>query len=127
MIPAVGAGLFKTDLAADWSKRENGLGRAAPPPPEAAVSLARHDAATLPPSTLLDQMKRLIRDTVSDAAPLTPADVTGAAERLTLSLERRCDVTPVAFRCLHQLSFDFLFVACECRRPACEHPVQLID
>lgn len=108
-------GLFKNDLEAESAKLEKMSRRVAPPPLAAAnvnATAVVHDATTQAPSALIDQLKTMIRQVVRDASKVTAQDVAALLGQTEGTLQRRVDVTPAVFKCLNQLTFDFLFILC---------------
>lgn len=76
------------------------------------VSINGHDTSTLPPSVLINRIKKFILDTVRDVTKLTRSDLMDTVTYLHNSFERRFDVTPVSFKCLIQLTFEWILITC---------------
>lgn len=120
LLPVRPTGLFKSDLEAEWiklkkaTKRNESAEVAAVKPPRPPV----HDDNTWPPSVLADQLKALIRQIVRDETNVSRQDVAELLSRTEGSLLRRVDVMPAIFKCLQQLTFDFLFILCKLKSGA---------
>lgn len=107
--------LFKNDLAAEWNKLDKSAQRSAPVDNgnfDPAVGLGDHNENTWPASLLIERLKTLITAIIRDPAQLSAADVLDMLRRSEQTLLARCDVTASAFKCLLQLSFDFVFILC---------------
>ena len=111
------AALFKNDLVAEWNKLDKSSQRPAAADSgnsaaAAGVSLTEHNGNTWPASLLIERLKTLIGNTIRDpASQLGGVDaVVDVLQRCRGTLLGRCDVTAAAFKCLLQLSFDFVFI-----------------
>lgn len=101
---------------AEWTKLDKGLSHQKAPLPSGQPVLelpAVHDGTTLSPSTLVEQLKKAIREVIRDASTVTEEDVKAMLERSEGTLRCRKDVTPAVFKCLQQLTFDFVFIVCK--------------
>lgn len=107
-------GLFRDDLLAEWTKLEKGatLTTTYPSQPTTMGLPAVHDSTTWPPSRLIDHLKLSIRHIIRDSSKLANQDITDLLQLTQRTLQNRKDVTPVVFKCIQHLTFDFLFILC---------------
>lgn len=114
-IECIFIGLFKNDLAAEWNKLDKNTQRSAQVDNsnfDPAVSLADHNGKTWPASQLIERLKTLIGNIIRDPAKLSADQVVDMLGRSEETLLNRYDVTAAAFKCLLQLTFDFVFIIC---------------
>lgn len=106
-------GLFKNDLVVELAKLEKIPPQITPVATTIVKPSVVHDPNTLAPSILIDQLKTSIRQVIRDASKVTDKDLTNLLSQVEGTLLRRIDVIPAVFKCLQQLTFDFLFIMCK--------------
>lgn len=73
-----------------------------------------HDAVgTWSPSFLIDHLKSRVREIIQDEVKMDSGDMMQLISECDATLHRRMDLMPVIFKCVHQLTFDLLFVLCK--------------